>query len=301
MEGSANLLSAETLQERAAVEKEFTAYFARCRSRIAKLSQAEFSWLGTWNSKRRGLVLDLAITSFNVVLAVPAVFVRRAVTFFDRNGYKTAAGYFKKIPTGIQTRYQKEIEKRIWTELFGFNELPHSRDERERAINQVLEKEFSKNLHHLELGLKLAPIMEIEIEEFFAKRAYISDLMSAAVTWGSAWFLFRDSSLGIMDLGGKVAHQHAKKEAASHFFLGESLGRSYYNMVPVKTAKSDVYGASLAILVSITALAILASYFSEPVQLALGIQTRQLNQLIDTIENNVLLAVMRVYSDGPQT
>ncbi len=293
-EASASLTK---LAERDAIEQAFRTYFKKCRNGVSSFAAREFSWGGAWRLRKKGLVRDLTVSTLNVLLAVPAVFLRRGVTFFEKNGYHSIAKGLNRIPTGIKTSYQKEIERKIWSDLFGLSAFPEKRRDRERAIDSFIEREFSSDFKTLHLGQKLAPLIEAELEEFFSKRAYVADLISAGVTCLSAWYLFHDSSLGIWDLGRKIANRYARKKATSNFFLGESLGRTYYSFAAVRTTREEIFWASCLILISLTAIAVLASYLSEPIQLALGIQKRQLEKLVDSLEDKVLLAILRLNSE----
>lgn len=281
------------LKQREAVEIEFQRYFENCRKRVDLFSKEEFSLDGTWRSRLPGLHWDLSIAAINVLFAVPSIFLRRGITFFERNGYAALAKNLSRIPMGIRTRYQLQVEAKIWKQLFLFHDLPANRLERERAIDSILQNEFSCDFKELHLGKVLAPIIENELEEFFSKRAYVADLITAAITWLSAWLLFKDSSLGIWQLGRRIANKYARKQATSHFFLGEKIGQTYYHFAVVKTTKTEIFWSCALLLLSLSAIAVVASMLSEPLQSLAGIQKRQLGQLLDNLEDKVLLAILK--------
>jgi hypothetical protein len=252
-------------------------YLAECRARLGDFTQEQFSWEGALRMRRTALAPDLLIAPVNVLLALPAVIARKTITFFERSGFEGAAKFLQHIPVGVKTGYQREVERRVWAELFGLGDRVKTSREREDALERVITDPAKRERLHAR--------MEKELNEFFNRRAYISDLISSATTWAVAWLLYRDSALGIWDIGRKLANGFARKKAASGFFLGEGIGNAFYSVVPVQASAGQVFVASVATLLFLTAFAVVVSYLSEPVQLGLGIQRRQLNLLLDSLED----------------
>jgi hypothetical protein len=206
------------------------------------------------------------------------VIAKKTQTFFERSGYLAAATLVGRLPAGLRTGYQRDVERRVWTGLFGLGDDVSTADARLRSLRQVLgDDERTEELH---------AAMERELGEFSSRRAYVADVISSATTWFAAWFLYHDSSLGIFDLGRKLAGAYARKRAAKGFFLGEGIGNAFYSVVPVAPTGAQVFWASVATLLFLTALSVVVSYLSEPAQHALGVQKRQLTLVLDGLRKS---------------
>lgn len=225
--------------------------------------------------RRTALTQDLLIAPVNVIFALPAVIARKAITFFERGGFTGIATSLERIPVGVKTGYQREVERQVWSELFALGSEVKTPGERDAALSRIIQDAEKRRQFH--------KLMEKELNEFFKRRAYISDVISSVTTWLVAWALYRDSSLGIWDIGRKLANGFARKKAASGFFLGEGIGNAFYSVVPVAPSSGQIFWASIATLLFLSAIAVIVSYLSEPVQHSLGIQKRQLNLLLDSL------------------
>lgn len=259
-------------------DSELEEYLNQCRARLEPFTSQQFSWQGALRMRRTALTQDLLIAPVNVLLALPAVLARKTITFFERGGFTGIATFLERIPVGVKTGYQREVERQVWSELFGLGSRVKTPSERDAALSRII--------HHSEKRHEFHTLMEKELNEFFNRRAYISDVISSVTTWLVAWSLYRDSSLGIWDIGRKLANGFAKKKAASNFFLGEGIGNAFYSVVPVEPSTGQIFWASIATLLFLTAIAVIVSYLSEPIQHGLGIQKRQLNLLLDSLALN---------------
>jgi hypothetical protein len=106
--------------------------------------------------------------------------------------------------------------------------------------------------------------------------------------------LFHDRSLDIFAIGRKVASLWAKNDAASHFVFGKSLGKAFYKVAaaPPPTTTQVVITTGVAILLLAlfsTGVAIL----SHPLQKKLGFRQRQLENLIQTVNDKLLVELTR--------
>jgi hypothetical protein len=251
-------------------------YLEECRTRLKTFSRQQFSWEGAYAMRRTALAADLLIAPINVMLALPAVIASKIILFFERSGFSEAARILAYIPVGVKTGYQREVERRVWSDLFGLGVDVKTVAERDASLTKMIPDHVMR--------ARLHEHMEKELNEFFSRRAYVSDLISSATTWFVAWVLYRDSALGIWEIGRNLANGFAKKKAASGFFLGKGIGNAFYSVVPVHASGPQVFMASIATLLFLTGFSVVVSYLSEPLQLQLGIQKRQLNLLIDSIK-----------------
>jgi hypothetical protein len=253
---------------------------AGARARIEAFTEEQFSWESTLRLRRTALAQDLWITPLNTLLAMPGLALRKTATFLERNGWAVAAQAIASFPLRVRTGHQREVEKRIWREIFG-----GEREELERKLGERMGRE----LRGIGLERKLVEALRAETEDFFARREYAMDLIGAGVTWTAAYLLYRDSSLGIWEIGRKIAAAIARKRAVSDFFLGEAIGSVFYNIAPAHPTRGEILLASAVTFVALSALTVLVSYACDPVQRSVGIQGRQLHRALEAAQARLLL------------
>ena len=91
-------------------------YVERCRKRIPSFVAENFSLEQAWNLQRPTLWRDLACSPVNAAWAPPHLAVHKAAESAEKVG-SSHAGLAKRLPTGIKTGYQRQIEQRICRDL----------------------------------------------------------------------------------------------------------------------------------------------------------------------------------------
>ena len=87
----------------------------------------------------------------------------------------------------------------------------------------------------------------------------------------------------------------AVEQAASEFFLGETLGRFYYTLFPVSPPIGIVMATVLTVMVTIALVAAFSGMLHDPIQKRTGIHQRRLNQLLDAIEKSACQSLAKGY------
>ncbi len=267
-------------------------YIAECRSRVDGFVQRHFSLQETIALQKQSLGSDLLCHPVNALWAIPFLFLKKLIEIPVKLGWRSGANLITLLPTGRKTRYQKEIERLIITELL---EWPCTRDDRGAGPSGLL----GRIKHHKQVGPLLASgalldeaLRELSdiphlIAEHSASRAVVFDTTATVLTLVTGWLFFGDHALGISGIGDQIARNRAKDTAASTFMFGASLGAAFYSVFPPKPSFWEVMGATLIVGLFITAISLLVGMVSDTCLKRIGFQHTQLNVLIDAVEDSL--------------
>jgi len=267
-------------------------YIADCRSRVDGFVQRHFSLQETIALQKQSLVSDLLCHPVNALWAIPSLFLRKLIEIPVKLGWRSGTDLIARLPTGLKTRYQKEIERLIATELL---EWPCTMGDRQASTNGLLERiKQHKQVGSLRASGALSDeaLRELSdiprlIAEHSAGRALVLDTTATVLTLVTGWLFFGDHSLGISGIGDQIARNRAKDKAASTFMFGASLGSTFYSVFPPKPSFWEVVGATLIVGLFITAMSLLVGLLSDPCLKRVGFQHTQLNSLIDAVEDSL--------------
>lgn len=283
-------------QERAttilALEECIEQYIADCRSRVDGFVERHFSLQETIALQKQSLVSDLLCHPINALWAIPSLFVKKLIEIPVKVGWRSGANLITRLPTGLKTRYQREIERLIATELL---EWPRTMGDRRVSRNGLLEriKQHKQVAPLLASGAlsdeALKDLSDIPhlIAEHAASRALVFDTTATVLTLMTGWLFFGDHSLGISGIGDQIARSRAKDRAASTFIFGSSLGSAFYSVFPPKPSFWQVVGATLTVGLFVTAMSLLVGMLSDPWLKQIGFQHTQLTSLIDAVEDHL--------------
>ena len=274
------------------VEECIEQYIAECRNRVDGFVQQHFSLQETIALQKQSLVSDLLCYPVNALWAIPSLFLRKLIEIPVKLGWRSGADLIALLPTGLKTRYQKEIERLIATELLDW---PCTMGDRRASTNGLLER----IKHHKQVGPLLVSgalsdeaLRELSdiphlITEHAAGRALVLDTTATVLTLATGWLFFGDYSLGISGIGDQIAGKRARDNAASKFMLGASLGSAFYSVFPPKPSFWQVVGATLIVGLFVTTMSLLVGMLSDPCLKRVGFQHIQLNMLIDAVEDSL--------------
>ena len=267
-------------------------YIADCRSRVDSFVERHFSLQETIALQKQSLVSDLLCHPINALWAIPSLFVKKLIEIPVKVGWRSGADLITRLPRGLKTRYQREIERLIATELL---EWPRTMGDWQASPNGLLER----IKHHEQLApllasgalsdetlKKLSDIPHL-IAEHAASRALVFDTTATVLTLMTGWLFFGDHSLGLSGIGDQIARSRAKDRAASTFMFGSSLGSAFYSVFPPKPSFWQVVGATLTVGLFVTAMSLLVGALSDPWLKRMGFQHTQLNMLIDAVEDHL--------------
>ena len=265
-------------------------YITECRSRVDGFVQQHFSLQETIALQKQSLVSDLLCHPVNALWALPSLFLQKLIEIPVKLGWRSGADLIALLPTGLKTRYQKEIERLIATELL---EWPCTEGDPGAIPNGLLKRIE----HHKQVGPLLASgtlsaeaLRELSdiphlIAAHAASRALVFDTTATVLTLATGWLFFGDHSLGISGIGDQIARNRARDNASSKFMFGAGLGSAFYSVFPPKPSFWQVVGATLTVGLFVTAMSLLVGMLSDPFLKRVGFQHSQLNVLIDAVED----------------
>jgi len=273
-----------------ALEECIEQYIAECRGRVDGFVERHFSLQETIALQKQSLVSDLLSHPVNALWSIPSLFLKKLIEVPTKLGWRSGAGLMTLVPTGFKTRYQREVERLIATELLDW---PCVSGDRRASPNGLLEcmkrhKQVGSLLASGALSdgdlRELADIPRL-VAEHSASRIVVLDTAATVLTLATGWLFFGDHSLGISGIGGLIARNRAKEEAASTFFLGSSLGSSFYSIFPPNPSYWQVTGATLIVGLAVTVMSLLVGLVSDPCLKRVGFQHTRLDMLIDAVED----------------
>ena len=275
-----------------ALEECVDQYIADCRSRVDGFVERHFSLQDTIALQKQSLVSDLLCHPINALWAIPSLFVKKLIEIPVKVGWRSGADLLARLPRGLKTRYQSEIERMIATELL---EWPGTMGDRHTSRNGLLDriKQHEQVAPLLASGAlsenALKELSDIPplIAEHAASRALVFDTTATVLTLMTGWLFFGDHSLGISGIGDQIARSRAKDRAASTFMFGSSLGSAFYSVFPPKPSFWQVMGATLTVGLFVTAMSLLVGMLSDPCLKRVGLQHTQLTALIDAMEDHL--------------
>jgi hypothetical protein len=273
-----------------ALEECIDQYIAECRGRVDGFVERHFSLHETIALQKQSLVSDVLCHPINALWSIPSLFLKKLIEVPVKLGWRSGTGLIALVPTGLKTRYQKEIEQLIATELLDW---PCAIGDRRSAPNGLLER----MKRHKQVGPLLASgalpdeaLRELSdiprfVAEHSAGRIVVLDTAATVLTLAAGWLFFGDHSLGISGIGNVLARNRAKEEASSTFIFGSSLGSAFYSVFPPNPSYWQVAGATLIVGLAVTVMSLLVGLLSDPCLKRVGFQHARLNVLIDAIED----------------
>lgn len=285
-------------------------YVAERRSRVEPFLERHFSLAGTIMLQKRSLLGDLLCYPINTIWAIPYLFIKKCTESMDKLGWTTASSFLSTVPSGMRRRYHKDIEISIKNEILEWpTEWRIRIDDRHSFVaalrrHEAIDRLLTSPEFRSQLDLALADINRL-VESYCSNRSLTSDLAGSLLTIAVGWLMFGDHSLGIEGIGERIANQRAKDKAASSFILGSGLGSMFYSVFPPKPSMWEIMLATAAVGLLLTMCGMIIGVFTDPVLRRLGLHYRQLQSLLDAIENRLYLLrrrakpVVKRLTDGP--
>lgn len=270
------------------VDRSIEVYIERCRKRIPSFVANHFSLEQTWSLQRPTLWRDLACAPFNAAWALPHLAVHKAVEAAEKVG-ASRAGWAKRLPNGLKTGYQRQIEERICRDL-----LEWDRDASPTALPQGFLKELDstpsvrKRIEALDHRVPARTLTDL-LNRFSSGRAIVSDLSGTLLTLAMSWLILGSASLSLNNIAHGFATKSAHDRAASRFFLGKKAGSAFYNVFPPAAKDSTVWTAFIVLGACLTVGAMVCTILSDPIQKALSFHQRRLETLLDDMERELIV------------
>lgn len=227
--------------------------------------------------QKEHLVKDLIKNPVNVMWAMPYFSIRKALEISEKLGFEKAGTLLKKVPRSLKTSYQKEIEQLVMEELFEISAL-------ETRLREACDTDTAR---------AVVNDIKLSISQYCEKQNELSDLIASGLIVLMAQFTFGDKTLDLFGIGSKIASKYAHKKAAQNFFLGESVGDIFYKYSPPAPNEKYIFLFTTMVLLFFALMTTVISVFSFPVQKRFGITEKQLNGLVESIHDRVLLTLVK--------
>jgi hypothetical protein len=279
------------------VDRSIETYIERCREKIPSFVGDNFSLRQTWSLQRPTLWFDLACAPINSAWALPHLAIQKAAETAERVGYPRPAQWAKRIPPGIKTGYQRQIERRICGDL-----LEWDREQSPAALPHGFLKELEtvpslrKRIETLEFERSdRAPARTLTdlLRQFSSGRAIVSDLFGALLTLAMSWAIIGSTSLSLTSIAHGFARKSAHDRAASRFFLGKKVGSAFYNVFPPAVHESTIWTIIVVLGAALAAGGMACTILSDPIRKFLGFHRHRLEVLVDDVERELIVLAHR--------
>ncbi len=267
-------------------------YIADRHARVDAFVHRHFSIWDTLALQRRSFFRDLLCYPLNALWAIPHLFLKKALEVPEKLGWHRGSEWSARLPNGFTTRYQREIEWLILTDLLEWPCVYDSRHSTANALGMMIAQHPKAVGALAEQGLlpeSLVAMTDVRtlVSSHGASRAFITDTAATLLTVGTGWYVFGDHSLTLSGMGDRVARNLARERAVSSFALGPTLGSAYYSFFPPKASPMQALAITVAIGAAITVTSLLLGLLSDPLRKWIGLQQLHLHALIDHVEDHL--------------
>lgn len=257
------------------------------KKRVDDFIDRHFSIQETIEIQKKSFPIDLLFNPLNALWSIPYLSLKKSVETLDKMGWAKLTPAMDKIPSGIKTGYQKEVEKMIATELLDYDALVLELRKHPTINKLITTNELTLN------EFKIKAEINKEIDKYSSSQAMITDLSGSVMTLLMGWYFFGDKTLGIFGIGDRLARRMAHDKAASGFVFGEKLGSAFYHAFPPAPTNTQVYMATLGVGVLLTAFSVFVAVMSDPLRKRLGLHKKKLNDLIESLEEKLFLQLKK--------
>ncbi|MBO9666283.1 MAG: hypothetical protein J7501_05670 [Bdellovibrio sp.] len=257
------------------------------RASIDAFVQNHFTVKEALQIQKKSMIWDLAFYPLNTLWSIPYLTLKKGAETLEKLGWSRGSDFVGWVPSGFKTRYQKETEHLLANEfLANASEELMAGFKKKAHLDSYLSE---ADLHSLKL--KISSVYKQEVDKFTSSQVMVTDLITSFVTLLAGRYFFGDSSLGFLGMGTRIAKKVANDNAANHFFLGKKAGGYFYRAFPVAPTQTQIWVATIGLGCLLTVFSIAAAIFSDPLKKALGLHTRKLQVLLETLEQDLFLTV----------
>lgn len=279
-----------------AVDRAITSYIQARKDKAPEFAKKYFSLRGALGLNKNALGADILKGPLNVLWSLPYMGFKASSALSRKAGLRKIPSLIERLPPGLETRVQKEINWLIFTELL---EIPYDQGNRKSSkdalLEEILKQPEISALFSNELSTiyskskdpKFRPALEKNLMEYSRSRTAAADLAGTVISLSTGATVFGKMTPGAMTAGGAIATAVAQHSAISNFVLGPTLGGLYYSIFPA-TASMGLVVASTGTFMAL--LAILTSFsgiITDPIQHKLGIHQKRLKKLIECLDKEL--------------
>ncbi|TBW57621.1 hypothetical protein EZI54_06155 [Marinobacter halodurans] len=272
-----------------AIHSGIARYFDDCRARVPAFVDRHFHYPGAIETNRIALGWDMLRAPINLLWApVYALACLVRVLVRHRRGLEWLHDWADRVPAGFTTRVQQHISDLILTDLLNDGRAdPLLEDYVIDALEAAYSRHAGEPVDHRRFTTLMEPLVADALNQYRITRTASADITNSISCTVLGAFAFQKFTPGGIGIGVVLASMLAKFMAARDFILGETIGEWYYSWFPPEPSLATTAGVMVAVMAALAALAALSGVISDPIQAAVGIHRRRLNQLLDHLERDV--------------
>ena len=276
-----------------AVNRAIEAYIQSRKEKVPDFSRKFFSGKGAFRLNKKAFGSDLYKAPINILWALPYFGAKASSALLKKLNLQKIPHHLESLPTGFETRVQKEINWYVFSELL---ELPFVQGERKSMKDALLTEIFNQpeisSLFISELSdirsksnnPKFRTALEENLIEYSKSRTAAADLAGNIMTISAGVTMFQKVTPGAVTAGSAVASALAQQMAVSNFILGPTLGSLYYTIFPVSASIGLVIASTGSMIAALAVLTSFSGILTDPIQHKLGIHQKRLLKFIDSLE-----------------
>jgi len=275
-----------------AVERGVAAYVASRRAKIPAFAERHFSFRGAFALHRKTLGRDAYKIPLNLLWSLPAFLAQTAAPAVEKLGARRLGRALGKVPSGLQTEYQKEINWLIQTEWL---ELPCADGARTSSKDALLEAILEDPELSARCAGYLATIgrgaqtprfrdaLASNLAEYGKSKLAVSELAGSLINLAAGYAVSNTATPGALSAGGALAAAVAQQVAAANFWLGPTLGAWYYGVFPASASLGLVAASTAALMAATGVLAALSLVVVDPLLAKTGFHRRRLERFVQAL------------------
>lgn len=280
-----------------AITQGTTRYTVARRKKIDPFVKKHYSFRGALRIHSHAFGWDLirvpvnvVWSVFNIILAIPAFIAKRV-------GWQGLHDRIGRIPPGLETDMDREINRLIINELL---ELPYRdgafKSDKDALMQEIMSDPVLQQLLDQEMEClarlkdnpKLHKDLEEKLAEYSSTRTGAADLASNVLLLVSSKIALGNASFGVLNAGPAVSASIAKAVAISNFWLGSTAGAYWYALVPVAATTRMVIAVTGAIAILVALASTFVGIITDPIQAKLGLHQKRLSKLVKAVEEDLL-------------
>ena len=280
----------QTLQH--AVEKGMAAYITSRRARIPGFIDRHFSFRGALALHRKTFGRDWYKHPVNLLWGLPVALGKGAADLLEKAGAKRSAQWLHRMPRGMPTVLQQELQWLLYTDLL---ELPYVQEGRASHRDALLEhiladpgitalcEAYLTQLQSVAARPAFRAALERHLEEYGKTRGAVSELAGSLITLAAGYAALSKATPGALSAGTAAATAIAQHLAIANFWLGSTVGAWYYAVFPVSVSAGLVAATSGAMIAAVGVLTALAWIVIDPLLANTGIHRRRLDRFVTAL------------------
>jgi hypothetical protein len=279
-----------------AVDRAIRSYIQARQDKVPEFAKRFFSFRGAFGVNRKALGADLYKGPLNVLWSLPYMGLRASSALSRKIGLEKFPSLIERLPAGLETRVQREINWLIFTELL---EIPYDQGNRKSNTDALLEEILNQpeisllfsnelsTIYSKSKDPKFRPALERNLMEYSRSRTAAADLAGSLISLSAGVTMFGKMTPGAMTAGGAIATAVAQHTAISHFVLGPTLGGLYYSIFPATASMGLVVASTGTFMALLAVLTSFSGIITDPIQYKLGIHQKRLKKLIECLDKEL--------------